>query len=161
MMGGCPQEFGSFCYRGTSVRTGPCALTSLWEDDCENGTKGSWWTSDARGCVLRCAACTNCKFLSFSARANDCSWYAECASVVTPSSELFSSFATLEFAGFDPDEIARERALHTGVCSGRMASEAERSERVLRPPRSSARMAGEQGAGAKVHLWFQFHLATG
>ena len=40
--------------------------------------RGSWVEKRADSCVERCRSCAQCKFVSFSAAANDCSWFAKC-----------------------------------------------------------------------------------
>jgi hypothetical protein len=70
------------------ARRGFCATTDIQEpSDCEHGHKGvlgllpTEANSDkaaARACLSRCAQCASCRYISFSRRLADCSWYASC-----------------------------------------------------------------------------------
>ena len=67
---------------------GFCALTDAAQpSDCEAGDKGVLGLlpmdtqsiqSAARACLIRCAGCARCRFVSLSLRFGDCSWYHVC-----------------------------------------------------------------------------------
>eukprot|EP00966_Prymnesium_polylepis_P119051 2751738-Prymnesium_polylepis.1 len=65
---------------------GYCAPTSAGVlGDCANGEQGTFpvasavgWLSLVHSCWLYCAQCTQCRFLSLSVEARDCSWYRHC-----------------------------------------------------------------------------------
>ena len=61
-------------------RPGFCATTAVGEGvHCRpSDVRGSWVETRAESCVARCRSCAQCKFVSFSAAANDCSWFAKC-----------------------------------------------------------------------------------
>jgi hypothetical protein len=63
----------------TTTWAGYCAITSPRPGNCERGHSGSWAGVVSVGaCMAKCADCTRCRFVSFSRRADDCSWYARC-----------------------------------------------------------------------------------
>jgi len=66
-------EADSKRYRGT------CGATTLEASDCMYGQRGAWRISHAtRGlevCVALCRCCARCRYVSFSAKFQDCSWF--------------------------------------------------------------------------------------
>ena len=54
--------YGAACESAASVRKGAAA-------------KGSWQLGSARDCIMRCSACPQCAFVSYSREEEDCSWY--------------------------------------------------------------------------------------
>ena len=40
---------------------------------------GSHHVTDLRGCEQLCSCCSACRYVSFSGKHDDCSWYADCA----------------------------------------------------------------------------------
>lgn len=76
-------------------RAGYCAATpdSRANDgaeagDCASGSLGSWpllrdeiqsWEAAARACAAMCKHCARCRFVSYSPRYADCSWFATCS----------------------------------------------------------------------------------
>ena len=63
----------------TTTWAGYCAITSPRPGNCERGHSGSWAGVVSVGaCMAKCADCMRCRFVSFSRRADDCSWYARC-----------------------------------------------------------------------------------
>ena len=82
--GGAPAPFAA--WRSRSAR-GSCGVTQAGEaGDCERGTRGSFgWPgrslrlADAVGaCLHACSHCSQCRYISVSARFSDCSWYSSC-----------------------------------------------------------------------------------
>lgn len=67
--------YGAACESAASVRKGAAA-------------KGSWQLGSARDCIMRCSACPQCAFVSYSREEEDCSWYTSrhAAKQVAPSS---------------------------------------------------------------------------
>ena len=68
-------------------RPGYCAVTEFSSriSGCSTDQKGAWHmqptqntTEGQRRCAARCLRCRNCRFVSYSRRSNDCSWYSEC-----------------------------------------------------------------------------------
>ena len=65
---------------------GYCATTLEAEGDCERGSSGSWvleasvtsWLTAEAYCQGLCARCSQCRFISFSPSARDCSWFSVC-----------------------------------------------------------------------------------
>ena len=56
--------------------------------DCQHGNTGSWpllrsetgsWEAASRTCAAMCAHCTRCRFVSYSLKFADCSWFHECS----------------------------------------------------------------------------------
>ena len=65
------------------VRPGFCAKTVAGPSDCAEGDSGTWTlqgasSSFAARCIQKCFECPRCKFVSFSADYNDCSWFRSC-----------------------------------------------------------------------------------
>ena len=57
--------------------TGFCAVTASG-GSCDEDESGSWELSSKDVCLQRCASCSGCSFISFSAANRDCSWFREC-----------------------------------------------------------------------------------
>lgn len=63
---------------------GFCAKTVVAPSDCDNDDHGSWslgsdaTSSFAARCIEKCSACRRCRFVSFSADFEDCSWFHSC-----------------------------------------------------------------------------------
>ena len=87
--GGFPRELRewrvcapTFEYSLGSPNLGHCGATA-GEGDCAAGERGAWNTT-AKGigsldaCRARCKACGRCRYLSYSAYHEDCSWYHRC-----------------------------------------------------------------------------------
>ena len=72
----------TFEYSLGSPNLGHCGATA-GEGDCAAGERGAWNTT-AKGigsldaCRARCKACGRCRYLSYSAYHEDCSWYHRC-----------------------------------------------------------------------------------
>ena len=68
---------------GTSWLPGYCETASIYGAACESAAsvrkgaaaKGSWQLGSARDCIMRCSACPQCAFVSYSREEEDCSWY--------------------------------------------------------------------------------------
>ena len=65
---------------------GYCGETS-GAGDCNSSNVGSWkltsqqstdWSAAARACTTRCERCARCRYVSFSLRWRDCSWFSDC-----------------------------------------------------------------------------------
>ena len=57
------------------VGVGYCGVTTLG-GDCERGVSGAWEvaaSSMQANCMRKCLSCARCNFISFSAKAKDCS----------------------------------------------------------------------------------------
>ena len=70
---------------GGAARPGHCGGTAAGTP-CSNGTIAARGSYDAsrltlEGCVALCQGCDRCHFVSYSANARDCSWYAHCNAV--------------------------------------------------------------------------------
>lgn len=74
------------------VGLGYCALTSSIPSSCRDDDKGSWplpplasSTNAAAelACSTMCAPCANCHYISYSLRAQECSWFASCGRLKT------------------------------------------------------------------------------
>ena len=65
-------------YHGTPT-PGFCGVTEeAAPNRCARDDAGAWPLSTLHECVLACAACRRCRFLSFCAANKDCSWYYSC-----------------------------------------------------------------------------------
>ena len=69
----------------TWARPGYCNATSTSLASCTRQKNGAvsmhpkeGTVTGARECVQYCRRCANCRFVSFSARYNDCSWHSQC-----------------------------------------------------------------------------------
>ena len=67
------------------AQPGYCAATKARDaGDCNTGEKGAWRISRFRplnvsGCLHRCRSeCAQCRYVTVSLQAHDCSWYASC-----------------------------------------------------------------------------------
>ena len=61
--------------------SGYCAVTSQRGDlatSCDSGDKGLFYAKHKTECFTSCAECDRCRFVSFSAKHEDCSWFYEC-----------------------------------------------------------------------------------
>ena len=72
---------------GAVPRRGHCGSANLGTD-CAKDEKGAWtlsrretksWSTAAAACTQRCQRCENCRFISFSVRYQDCSWFLRCS----------------------------------------------------------------------------------
>ncbi|MDC0525799.1 hypothetical protein OAO87_02275 [bacterium] len=65
---------------------GHCGETAAGDrGDCYSGDRGnlgladaSNWTAAVEACLVRCARCARCRYVSLSLKWRDCSWYHEC-----------------------------------------------------------------------------------
>ena len=78
-----------------AARPGYCRETqSGITGDCQAGDFGSFWLPDRQNesakmgeqeqslveqCLVRCASCARCRFVSLSVRWHDCGWFHDCA----------------------------------------------------------------------------------
>ena len=95
---------------------GHCGVTTA-AGDCAAGERGvfqladrHWasWEAAASGCLGRCERCARCRHVTVSQPARDCSWYADCPSVVRAAA--FRS-APLDAARRGHDESPLPRSL--------------------------------------------------
>ena len=106
---------------------GFCGITNDGvEGDCARGDKGSWNTREHRvrsfaDCAARCVACARCRYVTYAADEDDCSWYSGCA---------------LDRLGPDPAFLS-VRVRHDGGAGG-----AERGEAALVRPSEAMRVHG-------------------
>ena len=65
---------------GSGWRAGHCGTTFDGQGKrcTKSDTKGSWPSASLESCLSRCMRCSRCRFVSFSARFQDCSWYHSC-----------------------------------------------------------------------------------
>lgn len=65
---------------GGGWRAGHCGTTFDGQGKrcAKSDTKGSWPSTSLESCLSRCMRCMRCRFVSFSARFQDCSWYHSC-----------------------------------------------------------------------------------
>ena len=66
--------------KGGGWRAGHCGTTFDGQGKrcAKSDTKGSWPSTSLESCLSRCMRCMRCRFVSFSARFQDCSWYHSC-----------------------------------------------------------------------------------
>lgn len=70
-----------------------CGVTPS-TSDCWLGFEGSFsGASSMAHCRARCARCARCRFVSFSSRRQDCSWFTQCAASITDGS-IAASYRT-------------------------------------------------------------------
>ena len=107
-----PAPRQSWTYAG-SVVAGVCGVTQDGAPNrCGRDSSGAWTLKTLDECVLACAACSNCRFLSFSSKSHDCSWHSSCewldrSSLSPLHLRLSKAYVTLnvsliEFAGPPP-----------------------------------------------------------
>ena len=59
-------------------RIGYCAQTDVG-GDCGSGHLGAWeGVPSLEACAEKCRGCARCRFVSFSRKFSDCSWYSAC-----------------------------------------------------------------------------------
>ena len=84
--------------------SGTCAVTQARSGCRPGAVKGSWtlplaattWPGAAEACLRLCHACAPCKFVSFSLRHEDCSWFSSCATrMAAPAFVTLPSDATM------------------------------------------------------------------
>ena len=69
-------------WNGQQPQHGFCGETDTNDGgDCRTGNRGSWHTGNfgirsLNDCIATCRCCSRCDYVSYSARAQDCSWYA-------------------------------------------------------------------------------------
>lgn len=65
-----------------SSRPGYCGQTDFG-GNCSHGSLGAWPdVSSLRACTTLCRSCDRCRFVSFSLKFGDCSWYTTCGQVL-------------------------------------------------------------------------------
>ena len=87
----------------TTPKAGVCAVTSVGEGDCRRGWWGSWRASDygislkgvngQAACLSLCRQCARCAYVSWSAREDECAWYAQCTTPLQHVGQAFQSVA--------------------------------------------------------------------
>lgn len=87
--------------------SGFCAKTLEGPSDCAAGDMGSWPLGKALGrdaareaCRSRCRACARCRFVSWSLKHRECSWFYDCDLASLPNAP--ESFHTLQLARAKP-----------------------------------------------------------
>ena len=130
---------------------GSCGTTEFDEGDCSHGFSGAWDAAKLRlrtldDCAHHCVArCARCRWVSFSAKNRDCSWFFECAkggptvnggSSEFVSGDAFESYRSRRVRAFqagDVDKNVRESEwLHPGGPSRVTAERSgERPRRTL------------------------------
>lgn len=69
-------EGSDACYRG-SPRIGLCGVTTFG-GSCAISASGAWQEDSLQSCLMACASCGRCRYISFSKANADCSWYHTC-----------------------------------------------------------------------------------
>ena len=86
------------------ARPGHCGTAGV-NADCQVDDAGSWvfdraeassWQEAAEACVRRCNSCERCRYVSYSLRRQDCSWFEHCNLEKLPN--FVSGFRTLAVA---------------------------------------------------------------
>ena len=91
---------------------GLCAPTNYDESgQCHSGPSGAFKLSTLKACERRCAQCSACNFISFSASQNDCSWYSECdlERVSTGGGAAVSSAMIASYQTYDMANLREQR----------------------------------------------------
>jgi hypothetical protein len=70
------------------------------------------WETLGQACALHCSACSRCRFISFSLRYGDCSWYNICN--LTALEALPTGFRTIEVG---PGTVSHSHRAHTNRSS--------------------------------------------
>lgn len=110
----CPHALGFMllgrraCYSGKPA-AGFCGVTSVG-GDCHADTSGAWALGTLRECVLACAGCARCRYLSFSQAGGDCSWFHDCQTTAHSTQQLSPLHQQLSLA-----YITLERASILGI----------------------------------------------
>ena len=118
----CSKEFGGACYGG-EVGVGFCGATGYGRAcDIHHG-KGAWAADSERDCLMQCAACGRCRYISFSAKNRDCSWFYACNRMDNLEVKrgdlpvaVWTSYTTLELAKFDEAQLRELRDGHAPEC---------------------------------------------
>ena len=58
--------------------TGYCNVTESKPSNCHRDSSGSWQLPSRSLCHRRCMQCQGCRFISYSSRYRDCSWFTDC-----------------------------------------------------------------------------------
>ena len=150
---------------------GSCGVTREGDaGDCKRGTRGSFgWPGrssrlvDAVGaCLHVCSQCSQCRYISVSARFSDCSWYSSCRL-----SQLRSTADTKTFlsgpaapawntSSFSKKGARRDSRPNNTACPASAATEARRAigawdpSKVLPSRPTTARVAVMQGSDGQT-----------
>ena len=150
---------------------GSCGVTREGDEgDCKRGTRGSFgWPGrssrlvDAVGACLRvCSQCSQCRYISVSARFSDCSWYSSCRL-----SQLRSTADTKTFlsgpaapawntSSFSKKGARWDSRPNNTACPASVATEARRAigawdpSKVLPSRPTAARVAVMQGSDGQT-----------
>ena len=140
----------------SAARHGFCGVTNDGvEGDCaRQGSKGSWANGVHRirgmdDCVGRCVACDGCRYVTYSAENEDCSWYWSC-DVGRLSRD--PAFRTLQVRRADADVGGVARSVicwpHAAVLARFLAATLHAAPDVP-PPRDNL-AAGKGGGAARI-----------
>ena len=157
-------------WRSRAAR-GSCGATQEGDaGDCKRGTQGSFgWPgrssrlADAVGaCLTLCSQCSQCRYISVSARFSDCSWYSSCrlsqlratANTRTflsgPAAPPWNASASTKEGG------RRDSRRNNTACPASVATEADRAiaawdpSKVLPSRPATARVAVMQGSNGQT-----------
>lgn len=120
---------------------GSCGVTS-GQGDCESGSHGAFqlapvefrsWESAVHACLLRCEACSRCRYITISVKASDCSWYSACdlGSLPLLPREVTHWYPPNAFASGSASRLHHNQRLARGRPSGTCSPRARTS--VARP----------------------------
>ena len=126
---------------------GYCESASIYGATCESAAsvgegaaaKGSWQLGSTRDCIVRCSACPQCAFVSYSRTEEDCSWFASCNT--SRLSQGATKHRTLRVRDLDGNIVMRAQERQR-----RVRSDAELLEDLAHgfwQPRSKGRGAGK------------------
>ena len=90
---------------GVSQGNGACGATENG-GDCATDSQGAWPMAPSRHslatCIAMCRCCERCRYISYSAQNEDCSWFAKCKMgrlthpLTAGSSNLGNTYTTVE-----------------------------------------------------------------
>ena len=104
------------------LRHGVCAVTG-GEASCTAASSGSWklrsgassYQRAMRRCLAKCAACSRCRWVSFSPHWRDCSWFETCGAP----SDAVQGFLTLPANATAMQQAQSQAYGHRNSCFNR------------------------------------------
>ena len=102
-------------------RLGYCAITNNDPGDCSHGTQGMWSAGlhsmhNIEHCAMRCLQCRRCRFVSFSSKNDDCSWFSSCPPTLHTDG-VGTEFKTVEVAGTTAAQWRRQSRRSSALSS--------------------------------------------
>ena len=131
-------------WRSRAAR-GSCGATREGDaGDCQRGTRGSfgWPRRSSRladgvgACLHLCSQCSQCRFISVSARFSDCSWYSSCQLSqlrATANTKTFLSGPAAPPWNASSNKKRARRGTYTTACPANASAGSANSEPIPNP----------------------------